>query len=149
MDSHQNWIIWQLIDLVGAKLRIVLCQVCPYTAYPGNDALLESSLPEFGFHRTTDCFPDCRAEFDVNTAIRNDLDIAIREQQIYQYAVVVFCVPYAQSREDFYGSFARSLSGEQSLQIKCAFNGKTYLPCMRLLHFGYGVLDPLQRRARK
>src|SRR5512146_3166191 len=94
MGSDQDRLIRQLVDL-GSDLRIVAGEMRPDTAYARDDAFLEPALMECGFHFMAHRLPCCLPQFGMNAAVCHDLDIAIREQQVDQHAVVVFGVPDA------------------------------------------------------
>src|SRR5216684_2035554 len=65
------------------------------------------SLLELRFHRAADLLP-LRAGLCVDPAIGDDLHVALREQEVDQYAVVVLGIPDPKLGEDFQGALTRA-----------------------------------------
>src|SRR5512143_853196 len=86
--SHEDRAIRQFVGLV-AGLRVVPGKVRSDTAYPGDGPLFELALPEGRLHFLAHRLPRGLSQFGMDAAVCHDLDVAIREQQIDQHAVVV------------------------------------------------------------
>src|SRR5690606_19121525 len=76
-------------------------QVGAHGANAGHDARLEVACPESRFHLVTDPLPGFGSDQPVYTAIGDDLDVPIREQEVNQDAVVPFSVPDAEIGKHF------------------------------------------------
>src|SRR5882672_6613265 len=70
-------------------------------------AVLETADPERSLHLTADILPALAADFRMNAAVGDDLDVTVGKQQVNEHAVVVFGVPDSQRRKHFDGTLAR------------------------------------------
>ena len=120
-----------------------------YAANTGNHALFEHAVAKRHLHPVANRLPRFFSHLGIHAAIGNDLDIPIRQQQIYQHTIVVFGIPDAQLRENLYSSLLCSLPGQQWNQIQRRLDCKTYLPGVHSLGFSDRMLDRIQRTRRK
>src|SRR3954451_15450454 len=130
-------------------LRKMLRQVPRHRRDALEHSGLEISLAEFGFHRPADLLPFRRADFRVDTAIGENLDIAVGQQEIDQHAVVVRSVPNSQMRKNIQGTIAGRLVAQQRRAIQRAFDDKTDLAGMGRLTRLDRALDRSQHMLRK
>src|SRR5258707_15355923 len=98
---------------------------------PLDDAALEIARFEIGLHRLADFVPALAAYLGVDAAVGDDLDFAVGEQQIDQYAVVVGGVPDPQMRKNIQRALACRLILKQRFAVERAFHDKTDLTGMR------------------
>ena len=125
---------------------------CQQTRNPGDPAqhtLFEITFAECTFHFTAYRFPALRADPPMDAAIGNDLNIAVRQQQIDQHAVVVFGVPDLQRRKHVKRALACGQSAQQECRIQRVFDGKTNLTSMPGFRLRNRLFDARQRRRRK
>ena len=106
-------------------------------AAPKSPALKSSSIS------AADLLPAGRADFGVDAAVGDDLDVAVGQQQIDQHAVVVRGVPDPQLRENIQRALPRRLIAKQRRAVERAFDHETHLAGMR----GLARLDRLLDRA--
>src|SRR5205814_10337534 len=111
-------------------LRKMRGQLLRYRLNPLDHAACEISRPEIGFHLLADLLPTGSADFDVDAAIGDDLDVPVRQQQINQHSIVVRGVPYPQMRENVERALPRRLIAEQRLAIQRAFHDEADLAGM-------------------
>ena len=78
-----------------------------------------------GFHLAANPFPFLGARLRVNSAIGNNLNVSIGEQQINQYAVIVDSVPHAKLRKYVDGALSRRLPLEKRRTVQCTFHRET------------------------
>src|SRR4029079_13191632 len=102
-------------------------QLLRHFLYPLDHAACEISRPEVGFHLPADLLPTGGADLGVNAAIGDDLDVAIRQQQIDQHSIVVCRVPYPYLRENIERALPRRLIAEQRLAIQRPFDNEAHL----------------------
>ncbi len=110
---------------------------------------LEISLAEFGFHRPADLLPFCGADQLVDAAVGENLDIAVRQQEIDQHAVVVRGVPDSQMRKNVERARAGRLVAQQRRAVQRAFDDKTDLAGMGRLTRLDCALDRSQHMFRE
>src|SRR3954453_6334691 len=122
-----------------ALRRKVLRQLPGHRLDAADHAALELPRPELDFHGAADALPTLGANLRIDTAIGDDLDIAVGEQEIDQDAVVVRGVPDAQLREHVERALARRLVAKQRAAIERAFDHEANLPGMH----GFAALDRL------
>src|SRR3954451_4734545 len=130
-------------------LRKMLRQVPRHRRAALEHAGLEISLAEFGFHRAADLLPFRGAGFRVDTAIGENLDVAVGQQEINQHAVIVRSVPNAQMRKNIQGTIAGRLVAQQRRAIQRAFDDETDLAGMGRLARLDRALDGDQHMLRK
>ncbi len=98
-----------VVELVAVLLLrwIMPGELCAHGADAVQNAFLEFSLAEQRFHFTTYFFPAFGAHTGLRVAVGDNLDVAIRQQQINQNPVVQLRVPYPQLGEHFQRAFTR------------------------------------------
>src|SRR6266436_6095314 len=96
-----------------------------------DSAACKISRSETAFHLGADFFPARGADPGVDAAVGDDLDVAVGQQQVDQYAVVVSGVPYPQLRENIQRGLARGLIAEQPPAVQRAFPDNADLAGMR------------------
>src|SRR5689334_11776532 len=110
-------------------------------------AALKISAAEVRFHRPADCIPFGLLNLRIDAAVRNDLDVTVGEQQIDQYAAVLFSVPDPQLRKHITSARPCRLVPEQRTAIERAFHREADLAGMSFLADFDGLRDIRQRRA--
>src|SRR5437016_1927737 len=90
----------------------------------------EIPCSEFSFHLLADVLPTDRADLRVYTAVGDDLDVAVGQQQIDQNAIVMRGVPDPQLREDIQGPLPRWLIAEQRRAVERTFDHEADLAGM-------------------
>ena len=89
------------------------------------------------------------ADLGVDTAVGDDLDVAVGEQEIDQDAVVVRGVPDPQMREHIERALAHRLVLEQRRAVERALDDESDLPRMRGLSRFDRLLDAREHVGRK
>src|SRR5262249_14542254 len=112
-------------------------------------AALELAGPELRFHLAADPLPSRSSDPGINAAVGDDLDVAVREQEIDQDPVIVRGVPDPQMRKDVERTLARRLVAEQGRAVERPFHHKTDLTRMRGFALPDHVLDPVEHVRRK
>src|SRR5216684_8266900 len=119
--------------------RKIFCELPRHGFDPLDHAALEIPRLEIRFHLAADVLPAFRANLGVNAAVGDDLDVAVRQQQIDQHAAVVRGVPDPQMREQIQRALARRLVPKQRRAVERAFHDKADLARVR----GFARLDRL------
>src|SRR5277367_1196945 len=114
-----------------------------------DDAGLEISRLEIRFHVAADFRPTACADFFVDAAISNDLDLAVGHQQIDHDAVVVGGVPDSQMRKNVECALPRRLVAKQRFAVERALDDEAYLAGMRSLARLDRPLDAVEYLGRK
>src|SRR6202165_249470 len=114
-----------------------------------DDAGWKISRFEISFHLGADFFPAGGADLGVDAAIGDDLDVAVRQQQVDQHTIVVSGVPDAKLRKNIQRALPRRLIAEQRRAIERAFHGKADLAGMGGLAGLDRLLDRSQYARRK
>ena len=127
----------------------MLRQLPRHRLNPLDRAALEIPRSEIRFHLLADFLPAISANFGVDAAIGDDLDVAVGQQQIDQHAVVMRGVPDPQVREDIERAFTRRLIAKQRRAVECAFDHETDLAGMDGLALFDRLLDCIQHARRK
>src|ERR1700738_3037232 len=113
------------------------------------DAGFKLPRPEIALHRLADFLPARAANFCIDAAIGDDLDLAVGQQEIDQHAIVVGGVPDPQMRKNIQRALPRRLILEQRLAIQRAFHHEADLAGMRRLARLDRLFDGSQYLARK
>src|SRR4051794_6904225 len=122
-----------------APRREMLCELLGHRLDPANHAALELPRPELDFHGAADALPTLATNLRIDTAVGDDLDIAVGEQEIDQDTIVVRGVPDAQLREHVERALARRLVAKQLAAVERAFHHEAELAGMA----GFAALDRL------
>src|ERR1700676_680106 len=128
------------------KMRRQLLRYCHDAL---DDAGFKFPRPEIALHRLADFLPARTANFCIDAAIGDDLDLAVGQQQIDQHAVVVGGVPDPQMRKNIQRALPRRLILEQRLAIQRAFHHEADLAGMGGLARLDRLFDRSQYLARK
>src|ERR1700736_6494279 len=114
-----------------------------------DDAGWKISRFEISLHLGTDYLPAGGADLGVDAAIGDDLDVAVRQQQVDQHTIVVSGVPDAKLRKNIQRALPRRLIAEQRRAIERAFHGEADLAGMGGLAGLDRLLDRSQYARRK
>ena len=102
------------------------------------------ALRQSGFHVAADPLPFARARAGVNAPIGDDLDVAVREQQVNEHAVVVLGVPDPELREHLQRALPSRSPGEKRRRIERSLDREADLTAVRRLAALDRLLDRVQ-----
>ena len=105
----------------------------------------EFVLGEHSLHLATDRLPMHGTDQTIETAIRHNFDIAIRQQQVDQDAIVGLGIPHPQFTEQSQRALAGADAAKQRRQIQRAFHREAYFGVMRLFGNHHRSFDPIHR----
>src|SRR3569833_2132090 len=114
-----------------------------------DDATLDLTGAKLGLLVAADRLPAAGSDTRMDTAIGDDLDVAIGEQNIDQHAVIVCGVPDPQLREQVERTLARGLVAKQGRAVERTFHHEAHLSRMRGLASLDGLPNTIERRRRK
>ncbi len=110
---------------------------------------MEAAGTEMLFHEAANRLPLRRTDPALKAAIGDDFDVAIRQLNVDQDAVVAFGIPNAQSRKDFQRMSARGDIVQDVIRRQRRFDREANLTGMRRFGSGNGLLDGIESRGGK
>ena len=76
------------------------------------------------FHFAADSCPLLAADSDINSAVCNDFNVTVCEEQVNQHTVVMLSVPHPQLGTYLYRPVSRRLISKQRQRVLCSLHRK-------------------------